>query len=1809
MPASESRRRWLNRWFEGWTGTRPARPRRLLRDVEGLEDRTVPASVAPGTYTGFLTANTEFDQAGTYTITGTLTVNAGVTLTVTGGATVLVKQGANVVVNGNLAVNAPVAFRAEDLSGSSTTGIRVATGGTFAATNAAFGEVVGGNEASTTRIQVDAGGAFAAAGSTFGWDQTTLNNSSTVNPGGVTTSAFDGELALPPRFVPILAAGNNLRFRDVVLNNGTTTSPTLTLAPMGADTTNLWYVFPAGTFTVAAGTSLAVAANARVYLYQGAAVAVAGAMTVAGPAELRAEDFAGSATVTGVEVLSGGSLAVTNAVFSENVGTNPTSTTRVLVRAGGAFAAAGTTFGWDRVELSNNSTLNPVTDTAFDGVLAVQARFVPALAAGNNRRFQDVEINPGTTTDPALTLGVMGAVTTDLRYVFPVGTFTVAAGTTLTTTGARVLLRSGAVIAAGGILTVNAPAAFTAEDVTGSATVTGVEVLSGGSLAVTNAVFDEAVSGTANSTTRVLVRAGGTFAAARSTFGWDRVDLSNNSTLNPVTESAFDGVLGVQAKFVPVLAAGANRRFGDIEINPGTTTDPSLTLDPMGEDGSNFRYVFPDDFTVAAGTTLTTTGARVLLRSGAVITASGVLSVNAPAAFEAEDPTGFGTITGIDVPSGGALVTTNAVFGDIAGGTANSTTRILIGNGGQLIARKSSFGWDQLTLAAGSLPDMQGNFLNTNFAVNSGAVLTGNPVRNNDFSPISSPLAVVASGTTGTSIDLTNNYWGTVVTSVIDAKITDQKDSAALPVVNYLPVLADRPTLTQGVPPAPISFNPGGGTPVSLNAYVTSPGAGGPVNVNGGTITFTILSGVTVIATSAAVPVFGGVASTGVTIPAGTPGGTYTVRVNFSGTTGFSPTVDATQILVIQPIAQTISFTPPASVTYTAGQTVNLPATSTSGLAITYTLTGGTGLGSISGNVLTVTQAGTFVIRAAQPGNSSYTAATSVSQTLTVNKADQTVAFTPPAGGTFAPGLTINLLGTATATSGLGVTYRVVAGGTGAGTISGTTLTVTQAGTIFVAADQAGNANFNAASSQQTITVARANQSIPALPTTAVFAPGGTITLPAATAAGLTVAYTLVSGPATLAGNVLTVTGAGTIQVQAAQAGNANYNPATTVNASITVSQAAQTIAFPAVSPATFAPGLQITLSATGGASGNPVTFTVVSGPGTVSGTTLTVTGAGSIVVRADQAGTADYSTAAAVQRTVTVGQAGQSISFTQPGNATFAAGLTIPLTATGGASGSAVTFTITGGTGAGTVTGSTLTVTRAGTFDVRADQAGDANYTAAAAVSRSFTVGKADQAVAFNPTGVAPFAAGLTIPLSASGGGSGNPVTFSVVSGPGTVSGATLTVTGTGDIVVRADQAGDANYNAASAQRSINVVPTLTFAGGKLAEFREAGTAAGTLGGTGAGTLTFTLVPGVGADDNAAFRVAGNLLVSADVFEFAVKSSYSVRVRLTDGSGNTAELPYLIAVLDDPAVARSGRTLAVAGGAGADDFVFAADPVAHGVVLNGVLRRVRAADVDLVTFDGGGGSDTAVLYGRGANNVATLAPTAGTLSGPGFKVQTTRVGIMGVVAGGAGGTATLAGTAGKDTLGAAPTFATLAGANYSNTVAGFASVGATSNGGVDDVAFLAGSDGADALAATPTTATLTGAGFNNTAAGFRTVVAFGNGGADTGNVTGSAGADNFLATPTYAEMTGGGFATYLTGFEGVVAAGGGGTDAAFLADSNQADTITASGNRATLTLPTVTVVVDGFVGVIAYGTNGGVNRKQVGAVGFSLELPGVWVG
>jgi autotransporter-associated beta strand protein len=99
---------------------------------------------------------------------------------------------------------------------------------------------------------------------------------------------------------------------------------------------------------------------------------------------------------------------------------------------------------------------------------------------------------------------------------------------------------------------------------------------------------------------------------------------------------------------------------------------------------------------------------------------------------------------------------------------------------------------------------------------------------------------------------------------------------------------------------------------------------------------------------------------------------------------------------------------------------------------------------------------------------------------------------------------------------------------------------------------------------------------------------------------------------------------------------------------------------------------------------------------------------------------------------------------------------------------------------------------------------AGDSNFASAVGTS-TLTVTPASQTIAFSVS--SPVTYGVSpIPLSATGGASGNPVTFSVVSGSGTVNSNVLTVTGAGNIVIEADQAGSVDYASASVQANLNV-------------------------------------------------------------------------------------------------------------------------------------------------------------------------------------------------------------------------------------------------------------------------------------------------------------------------------------------------------------------------------------------------------------------
>jgi uncharacterized membrane protein len=111
------------------------------------------------------------------------------------------------------------------------------------------------------------------------------------------------------------------------------------------------------------------------------------------------------------------------------------------------------------------------------------------------------------------------------------------------------------------------------------------------------------------------------------------------------------------------------------------------------------------------------------------------------------------------------------------------------------------------------------------------------------------------------------------------------------------------------------------------------------------------------------------------------------------------------------------------------------------------------------------------------------------------------------------------------------------------------------------------------------------------------------------------------------------------------------------------------------------------------------------------------------------------------------------------------------------------------------TYNGSSTAPANAGSYPVVATIA-DSNYSGSA--NGTLAIAKANQTVTFAGPGNLTFGvASVTLSGSAS---SGLPLSFSVVSGAGSISGSSLNVTGAGSLVLRASQAGNTNYNAATA-------------------------------------------------------------------------------------------------------------------------------------------------------------------------------------------------------------------------------------------------------------------------------------------------------------------------------------------------------------------------------------------------------------------------
>jgi len=321
-----------------------------------------------------------------------------------------------------------------------------------------------------------------------------------------------------------------------------------------------------------------------------------------------------------------------------------------------------------------------------------------------------------------------------------------------------------------------------------------------------------------------------------------------------------------------------------------------------------------------------------------------------------------------------------------------------------------------------------------------------------------------------------------------------------------------------------------------------------------------------------------------------TGAGTANFQATQAGNASYSAATPMNFSVTIAQAAQNITVGALPTPTF-GGAPFNVGATSDSGLPVTITYVSGPATGSGSGPYA-ATGAGTVNFTATQTGNANYAAATPVNFSVNVSAASQIITVgalpTPVYGG--AP-----FSVSASSNSGLPVTISPVSGpATGSGNGP---YTATGGGTVNFQATQTGNINYSAATPVNfSVTIA------PAVPTLAFAAVpahnygDAPFLATASSASNGAVSYSLGGGPGSInpITGLVTLSGAGTLTLNASQLATANYTAAN-AQTILTIGKQGSVTAV-SVNPTTVTPLQLVTLTAavspavTGTPTGN-VTF------------------------------------------------------------------------------------------------------------------------------------------------------------------------------------------------------------------------------------------------------------------------------------------------------------------------------------------------------------------------------------------------------------------------------------------------------------------------------------------------------------------------------------------------------------------------------------------------------------------------------------------
>lgn len=370
--------------------------------------------------------------------------------------------------------------------------------------------------------------------------------------------------------------------------------------------------------------------------------------------------------------------------------------------------------------------------------------------------------------------------------------------------------------------------------------------------------------------------------------------------------------------------------------------------------------------------------------------------------------------------------------------------------------------------------------------------------------------------------------------------------------------------------------------------------------------------------------------------------GHTTITAYQDGDQRYEAATPVAQVLLVVKQDQLISFTLSAQ-TYAPNLTVTLPTVSSAGLTLAYA-SSNPAVATVTGNTLAVQGAGQCDITATQAGNTTVNAAPSVTRTLTVTQASQTIPLvddskmTAEEAGvdavltkTYGTHTTVTL--PTTTDAGLSITYS--SSDTTVATVTGNVLTIHGSGVTDVTGSQAGNQNYLSAVPVLTrLTVQKANQTVTFFsiaPKT--YLTHTTVILQAASSTGLPLTFSSSNtAVATIDGSSAAIQGAGSALLTATQVGNSNYLPASATQ-TLSVQKAAQTLTITSpinktLGDSPFTPSV----STSAQPSYSSYTFSVPADNGiaSINGNVFTILAAGQVEITVTQAANSNFLEASA---------------------------------------------------------------------------------------------------------------------------------------------------------------------------------------------------------------------------------------------------------------------------------------------------------------------------------------------------------------------------------------------------------------------------------------------------------------------------------------------------------------------------------------------------------------------------------------------------